>query len=187
MLARCYESIVAEGQRALLVLGDATNMAFDTSSFDVVVAASVFRVIRPPQAAADEILRVVRRPGHVVIISHGVAAGSTEDILGRRKRELLHAWGVRRTPERDEETLQAMRVLHEAGGAPSVFRTRGWTRQETPRSFIRRSEKGGSVAGQPWAARLTEELEREALSHYGSLDGEEEVTRHLEITVVRLP
>jgi SAM-dependent methyltransferase len=187
MLARCFESIVAEGLTALLVLGDATNMAFDDGSFDVLIAANVFRAIRDRRAAVNEMLRVVRRPGNVVLVTHVVVEGSIEDVLGRRKRDLIRARGEGTSSRRGDETLQAVQLLQEAGGLPSVFRTRGWGQRVSPRSFIQRSARGRSVTGRPWASQLTAELEHEALSRYGSLDTEEEDTRHLEITVIRIP
>jgi phosphatidylethanolamine/phosphatidyl-N-methylethanolamine N-methyltransferase len=48
---------------------DAGNMSFDNESFDVVVAQHVVTTVENPEATLDELARVLRRGGEIVLIS----------------------------------------------------------------------------------------------------------------------
>ncbi len=68
------------------VRADATALPFADASFDVAVAVNLFYCVRPWKAAADELLRVVRRGGAIVIMHTG--AGRSVPAVDARYREL---------------------------------------------------------------------------------------------------
>ncbi len=71
MLGRAARQVHARGLRNVqLVRMDAQAMAFDDDSFDVVVAAYVMTVIPDFRRALDEMARVCRPNGRMLIINH---------------------------------------------------------------------------------------------------------------------
>jgi phosphatidylethanolamine/phosphatidyl-N-methylethanolamine N-methyltransferase len=75
-----------------LVVMDATRLAFADGHFDAVVAPYVLTVVSEPQASLDELVRVVKRGGEIVLVNHvGSAAGPIawiEAWLGKRSADL---------------------------------------------------------------------------------------------------
>lgn len=71
MLARAARQVHRQGLRNVQLLRmDAQAMAFDDDSFDVVVAAYVMTVIPDFRRALDEMARVCRPGGRMLIINH---------------------------------------------------------------------------------------------------------------------
>lgn len=94
MLARARARVEREGLanvEGLLVM-DATRLAFETGRFDAVVAPYVLTVVPDPRALLDELLRVTRPGGEIVLVNHfGAASGPVAAIerrLGRRSASL---------------------------------------------------------------------------------------------------
>ncbi|GAC1558396.1 MAG: class I SAM-dependent methyltransferase [Beijerinckiaceae bacterium] len=75
-----------------LVVMDATRLAFPDASFDAVVAPYVLTVVPDPAATLDELLRVVKPGGEIVLVNHvGAERGlvsAVEGWLGRRSASL---------------------------------------------------------------------------------------------------
>jgi phosphatidylethanolamine/phosphatidyl-N-methylethanolamine N-methyltransferase len=75
-----------------LVVMDAMRLAFPDASFDAVVAPYVLTVVPDPGATLDELLRVVKPGGEIVLVNHiGAERGpiaAVEGWLGRRSASL---------------------------------------------------------------------------------------------------
>jgi phosphatidylethanolamine/phosphatidyl-N-methylethanolamine N-methyltransferase len=75
-----------------LVVMDAMRLAFPDASFDAVVAPYVLTVVPDPAATLDELLRVVKPGGEIVLVNHvGAEKGpiaAIEAWLGRRSASL---------------------------------------------------------------------------------------------------
>ena len=75
-----------------LVVMDAMRLAFPDASFDAVVAPYVLTVVPDPAATLDELLRVVKLGGEIVLVNHvGADRGpiaAIEAWLGRRSASL---------------------------------------------------------------------------------------------------
>ncbi|WP_374308929.1 class I SAM-dependent methyltransferase [Methylocella sp.] len=94
MLARARERVRRERLANVegLLMMDATRLAFPAASFDAVAAPYVLTVVPDPRALLDELLRVTRPGGEIVLVNHfGAQAGplaAIERRLGRRSAEL---------------------------------------------------------------------------------------------------
>lgn len=94
MLGRARSRIVAEGlaQVAGLAVMDATMLGFRDAAFDAAVAPYVLTVVPEPERVLDEIARVVRPGGEIVLVHHvGAERGlgaAIEAWLGKRSRRL---------------------------------------------------------------------------------------------------
>ena len=75
-----------------LIRMDAMNLAFPDASFDCAVAPYVLTVVPDPQATLDELARVVKPGGEIVLVNHvGAETGpiaAIESWLGARSAEL---------------------------------------------------------------------------------------------------
>ena len=75
-----------------LVVMDAMRLAFPDESFDAVIAPYVLTVVPDPAATLDELLRVVKPGGEIVLVNHvGAEKGpvaAVEAWLGRRSASL---------------------------------------------------------------------------------------------------
>ena len=75
-----------------LVVMDAMRLAFPDASFDAAVAPYVLTVVPDPAATLDELLRVVKPGGEIVLVNHvGAESGpiaAIEAWLGRRSASL---------------------------------------------------------------------------------------------------
>lgn len=82
----------ALGQVEGLVVMDATRLAFPDESFDGAVVPYVLTVVPDPRAVLDEVLRVVKRGGDIVLVNHfGADSGplaSIEAWLGKSSAAL---------------------------------------------------------------------------------------------------
>lgn len=94
MLRRAGERTRREGLSGVdgLCVMDATRMAFDDGAFDAAVVPYVLTVVPDPRAMMDEIVRVVRPGGQIVLVNHfGAERGVLKTIeawLGRRSASL---------------------------------------------------------------------------------------------------
>lgn len=72
MLERAREKVAQQSLRHVEALHqmDARELCFADNSFDVVVAMHVLSVVPEPQRVMDEIVRVTRPGGHIVITNH---------------------------------------------------------------------------------------------------------------------
>jgi phosphatidylethanolamine/phosphatidyl-N-methylethanolamine N-methyltransferase len=94
MLRRASDRVRREnlGQVAGLSVMDATRMAFADGAFDAAVVPFVLTVVPDPVAMMDEVLRVVRPGGSIVLVNHfGAERGpmaAIEGWLGRHSASL---------------------------------------------------------------------------------------------------
>jgi phosphatidylethanolamine/phosphatidyl-N-methylethanolamine N-methyltransferase len=90
MLRRAAQRVEREGLRHVAGLSkmDATRMAFADASFACVVAPYVLTVAPEPEAMLDELARVVRPGGEIILVNH---VSRKDDPLA-----LLEAWLDRR-------------------------------------------------------------------------------------------
>jgi phosphatidylethanolamine/phosphatidyl-N-methylethanolamine N-methyltransferase len=71
MLERAHERVAKEGLTNVELLEmDATKLAFDDNSFDVVYAPYVISVVPDPVAVVREMSRVCRPGGKIIILNH---------------------------------------------------------------------------------------------------------------------
>lgn len=94
MLRRAQRRVHARALRNVegLVVMDATRLAFPDGHFDAVVAPYVLTVVPKPLATLDELVRVVKPGGEIVLVNHlGASSGpmaSLESWLGGRSAQL---------------------------------------------------------------------------------------------------
>jgi phosphatidylethanolamine/phosphatidyl-N-methylethanolamine N-methyltransferase len=94
MLRRASRRVGLKGLRNVegLIVMDATRLAFPDAHFDAVVAPYVLTVVPEPEASLDELVRVVKRGGEIILVNHiGAADGPMawiEAWLGRRSADL---------------------------------------------------------------------------------------------------
>ncbi len=94
MLRKAKERVEREriaAVRGILVM-DATRLAFEDGVFDAVVAPYVLTVVPEPERTLDELMRVVRPGGEVVLVNHiGAETGplaAVEGWLAKRTKDL---------------------------------------------------------------------------------------------------
>jgi phosphatidylethanolamine/phosphatidyl-N-methylethanolamine N-methyltransferase len=94
MLRRARQRVASERLSNVegLVKMDAMNLAFPDASFDCAVAPYVLTVVPDPHATLDELARVVKPGGEIVLVNHvGAERGpiaAIEAWMGRRSAEL---------------------------------------------------------------------------------------------------
>lgn len=94
MLQRARDRVKAEGLSNVegLVKMDAMNLAFPDASFDCAVAPYVLTVVPDPHATLDELARVVKPGGEIVLVNHiGAETGpiaAIEAFMGRHAARL---------------------------------------------------------------------------------------------------
>jgi len=80
-----------------LLVMDALRLAFPDAYFDAVVAPYVLTVVPDPQACLDEMARVVKRGGEIILANH---IGAEKGLLGRIEAYLAkHSAGLGWRPE----------------------------------------------------------------------------------------
>src|SRR5262249_7841915 len=72
---KAKERVVTQGLShvEMLAVMDGTKLAFADGSFDVVVAQFVITAVPDPEAKLDEVARVVRPGGEIVLVNHFAA------------------------------------------------------------------------------------------------------------------
>jgi phosphatidylethanolamine/phosphatidyl-N-methylethanolamine N-methyltransferase len=94
MLRRAQSRVAKQHLRQVagLCVMDATRLAFPSAHFDAVVAPYVLTVVPDPAATLDELARVVKPGGEIVLVNHvGAESGPIawiEHRLGKKSAEL---------------------------------------------------------------------------------------------------
>ncbi len=94
MLRRAQRRVAAEDLRNVqgLIVMDAMRLAFPDAHFDAVVAPYMLTVVPEPHSTLDELVRVVKRGGEIVLVNHIGAAGGPmawiESWLGKHSADL---------------------------------------------------------------------------------------------------
>lgn len=102
MAERLAERLVASHRQAEIVAATAEELPFPDGSFDVVVSTLVLCSVRDLTAALDEIRRVLRPGGRLVVIEHVRGHGRTaalQEVIAPASRLLLSCAPNRRTAE----------------------------------------------------------------------------------------
>lgn len=108
MLAKAHERVEAEGltQVEALLEMDAEALTFEDGSFDAVVAMYVASVVPNPDKLVDEMRRVCRPGGDIVIINHFASRNPFLRGLEKGLRPLSRMLGFR--PDMDLDSLPEM-------------------------------------------------------------------------------
>jgi phosphatidylethanolamine/phosphatidyl-N-methylethanolamine N-methyltransferase len=94
MLRRAKRRVTTQDLRNVqgLIVMDAMRLAFPDAYFDAVVAPYMLTVVPEPQSTLDELVRVLKRGGEIVLVNHIGAAGGPmawiESWLGKRSADL---------------------------------------------------------------------------------------------------
>ncbi len=126
MLQRAREraqKVGKENIEALLEM-DATSLSFADNSFDVAVAMYVMTVVPDPARVMQELARVVRPGGRIVIVNHFSVEGGLRGAIEKRLSKHAGALGWR--PEFPVSTLTAnpaLQLLHMEKVRPFGFFT----------------------------------------------------------------
>lgn len=82
MLAKAHERLadLGDGVRVHLIQADGERLPFDDESFDAVVVPYVMSVVPDPVHVGQELRRVCRRSGQIIILNHFLS----QDSLGMR-------------------------------------------------------------------------------------------------------
>jgi phosphatidylethanolamine/phosphatidyl-N-methylethanolamine N-methyltransferase len=94
MLRRAKERVRAKSLRNIdgLVVMDALRLAFPDAHFDAVAAPYVLTVVPEPRASLDEMARVVKTGGEIILVNHFGAGkgliGWIESLLEKRSAKL---------------------------------------------------------------------------------------------------
>jgi len=93
MLKRLQEQLERSNESLDITyqIADVTNLPFPAETFDMAIAVHLFYFIQDWRKAADEILRVVRRDGPVVLLHTGT--GTEIPLLNERYKELCGEQG----------------------------------------------------------------------------------------------
>ncbi|MCI0467197.1 MAG: class I SAM-dependent methyltransferase [Beijerinckiaceae bacterium] len=104
MLRRAQNRVHAKGLRNVegLMVMDALRLAFPCDYFDAVVAPYVLTVVPEPHASLDEMARVVKKGGEIILVNHfGAQEGPIawiESFLAKRSAKLgwrpEFAWSI---------------------------------------------------------------------------------------------
>ena len=94
MLRRAQSRVAKHGLAGVegLCVMDATKLAFGSDTFDAAIVPYVLTVVPDPEAMMDEIVRVLKSGGDIVLVNHfGAESGPIERIeawLGKRSASL---------------------------------------------------------------------------------------------------
>lgn len=133
MLRRAQENALAAGVKSRVVhmMGDAHRLGFDSASFDLVIALGVVSWLQEPKAAMEEMARVTRPGGHVLVTSLNTL--DLAHLLDPRSNPLLR-------PLR-----KAIRLGASASGRPRRARSEVQNRRYLSRSVRRMLGQSGLV------------------------------------------
>jgi ubiquinone/menaquinone biosynthesis C-methylase UbiE len=124
MVARLRRHVARDGAapaRVRVVPAPADSLWFPDGEFDAVVSTMVLCTVPDPAAALDEITRVLRPGGRLVLLEHVLA---TDPRLARWQRRLAEPWAAFAAGCRcDRDTVA---LLHAAGYDVSDLRPATW-------------------------------------------------------------
>jgi phosphatidylethanolamine/phosphatidyl-N-methylethanolamine N-methyltransferase len=97
MLRKAKDRVVVQGLSHvdLLAVMDGTRLGFADASFDVVAALFVITAVPDPEGTLDELARVVRPGGEIVVVAHFAAEAEPLRTLERGFALLAHRLGWR--------------------------------------------------------------------------------------------
>jgi ubiquinone/menaquinone biosynthesis C-methylase UbiE len=167
-----------------LVQADGHQLPFGAAAFDAVVLVQVFGGMSDWRQFADEVRRVLRANGVIVI---GRTAAPEHGLDARMKQQLESFLGARGIEPRGNARADVEKLL---GANATVVERRvagRWTAQRTPRQFIARHRNGARFAALPEGAKddAMERLAAWAEASFGSLDAASSEPHAFELQVFR--
>ena len=166
--ARRQAAEAGVGERLCLEVGDVYNLAFEEESFDLVLAIGVIPWLEQPELAMQEMARVTRPGGHVILTADNRARlnclldpwlNPALAPLKRRVKHTLEWLGLhRRSTDEAEATFNNFHDRHfidEALASTELIKTRGKTLGFGPFSLSRRK-----VLPEPLATAVHRRLQR---------------------------
>jgi ubiquinone/menaquinone biosynthesis C-methylase UbiE len=148
-----------------LAVGDVCALTFEDSSFDLVIAIGVIPWLAQPQRAIQEMARVTRPAGYVIItadnryrLTYLLDPWMNPSLATLRKRVkgLLERVGlIRRTSNEARETLYARRFVDQSLASVRLEKTRSMTLGFGPFSFLEYK-----IFPEPLATKLHSRLQR---------------------------
>jgi len=175
-----------------LVRADAKTLPFAAASFEVGLAVHVFHLVGDWQPAADELRRVVRRGGLLLlgfdIEELGTPFAEAVAVWG----ELLDAAGVPRRPWGRESVGNAVvDYLTHQGASVERLALLSWETQPTVARMLHDQQYGGFLRTRTLpVADLARHIARWRdwlIARYGSLDATLTQRQHFEVYVLTLP
>lgn len=181
-----------KAQRATLVQADAKRLPFTDASFDVGLAVHVFHLVGGWQAAADELRRVVKRGGKLLLGFDLEAADSAYAAAIRRWNAILDNNRVPHLAHsREEIGVQVADYLVSKGATMQQVTLHLWESQPTAAQMLHDYRYGGfcrtldlpAAAFDAYAATLKAWL----VAQHGSLDAPLLRRQRFDAYVIRLP
>lgn len=169
-------------------IGDVCELPFDDGVFDMAIAVHLFYFIRDWRTAADEILRVVKPGGPVVLINTG--HGKEIPFINDRYRQLSAELGCEITSIGAHGTADVLDFYADRGCGVEVVRDRWmWTlrtRLDEALGHIRaRAYSFTTIASEQVHQAAVDRLEHELVEHYGDLEQTIEVPAQIYLAIVR--
>jgi SAM-dependent methyltransferase len=154
---------------ARLVQADATRLPFRDVAFDVVMLIQVFGGLRDWRQFANDVMRVLRMPGAIVIGRTVAPEGGADARMKNRLGEFL-AGGREAGGVSNRQHLE--RAFGERAARTERQIVSTWQVERTPRQFIARHSTGArfSALPEPVKAEALAKLAAWAEAAFGSLD-----------------
>jgi ubiquinone/menaquinone biosynthesis C-methylase UbiE len=128
MLALLKTRLAQSSQSLSLQKADATGLPFSNAAFDIAIAVHLFYFIQEWQRAADEMLRVVKNDGALILMHTGT--GQEIPFLNQRYKALCAEQGFAIKTLGVESTRQVVVYLEAAGRKAEWVRDRWqWTQR----------------------------------------------------------
>ena len=176
MMAKLREKDPA--QRVPVAMADARKLPFASNTFSVGVAAHVFHLIPDWGTAIDELIRVVRPSGRLLVSAMGEAKGPWEEVRNQL-RKVVAGRGQRPGADRMVDVDAELRTRAHMRALPTVIDRHPLR----PGDFIERVERNWYSF--TWSIperdlkEVAAQLRHWAVDRYGSLD--HEITNEYEV------
>jgi ubiquinone/menaquinone biosynthesis C-methylase UbiE len=105
--------MAADSERRRYVQGEAYQLPFRAATFDLILAIGIFQALAAPERALDEIARVLRPGGHVIL-----EALNAHELIAMARRGRQGLRGVREDPVRTYPPRRMRGWLEERGLRP---------------------------------------------------------------------
>jgi ubiquinone/menaquinone biosynthesis C-methylase UbiE len=182
---------LAQSSRALAVTAqqaDVTGVPFSDAAFDMAIAVHLFYFIRNWSKAADEILRVVKHQGPVILMHTGT--GTEVPLLNARYKELCAEQGCAISDIGAKSTRDVVDYFERIGCRAEWIRDRWtWTariRLDKALSYIRaRAYSFTTYAPDDIHSAAVERLQSALKDQFGSVDAEVEVQNQIYLVLIR--
>lgn len=167
---------------------DVTQLPFSDAGFDMAIAIHLFYFIPNWKQAVNEIIRVTKQNGVIVLMHTGTVMEIPE--LNERYKELCSELGVEIRPVGVKSTLEVVDYLNLTGWHSQVIHDRWtWTAQirlDTALEYLRRRAYSfTTVAPDNIHLETMNLLREESVQRYGSLDTIIEVPNQISMVITQ--